>query len=291
MISWFLFALISAVFSGTAAILEKKILFKDNLMGFTVLLALFNLVLAIPFLFFIEASSISSLALLVLFFKSFLGAVAFLCIMYGIKNLEISSALPLLVLTPGLVAFFAFILLGEVLTIYEIIGIFLLIVGIYVLQLKKGQKIFDPFKSLFRSKAYLYLILALALFTATSILDKTLLKQFNMPINGFMFFQHLFFAIIFIVFILFSGKIKEIKYSLKFSWKLILVLSLVTIIYRYGELQAVKTTAVALAISIKRLSVFFAAVIGGRIFREKDLVRKTIAILILAFGTILIIFA
>ena len=290
MIEWYIFALVSAIFSATAAILEKKILFKDNIIGFTTLLAIFNLILAIPFLFFIE-SKITSIGLLILFFKSFLGAVAFLCIMYGIKNLEVSSALPLLVLTPGLVAFFAFIFLGEALTFYEIFGIFFLIIGIYVLQLNKNQKLLDPFKSLFKSRAYIYLILALILFTTTSILDKTLLKQFNMPINGFMFFQHLFFAIIFILFIILSKKTKEIKYSLKFSWKLILILSIVTIIYRYGELQAVKTTAVALAISIKRISVFFAVVIGGKIFREKNLFRKTIATIIMTLGAILIIFS
>ena len=288
MIEWYVFALISAVFSAVAAILEKKVLFKDKILGFTTLLAIFNLILAIPFLFFIE-SKITSIGLLVLFFKSFLGGLAFLCIMYGIKNLELSSALPLLVLTPGLVAVSAFIFLGEALTIYEILGILLLIVGTYILQLTQNQKLLDPFKFLFKSRAYLYLIFALILFTTTSILDKTLLKQFNMPINGFMFFQHLFFAIIFIIFILFSGKIKEIKSSFKFSWKLIAILSIVTIIYRYGELQAVKTTAVALAISIKRLSVFFAVVLGGRIFRESNLLRKTIATAIMALGAILII--
>jgi drug/metabolite transporter (DMT)-like permease len=203
--------------------------------------------------------------------------------------MELSSAIPLLVLTPGLVAIFAFIFLKENLSNLEIIGIVLLIIGTYILQLRRNQKIFDPFISLFKSKGYVYIIIALLTFTITSILDKAILKNFNVSVNAFMGFQHLFLAIIFVSLILMTKERKIINRTLERTGKLVLLISIITIIYRYAQLQAVKATQVALALSIKRLSVFFAVVIGGKIFKEGNLMKKIIATAIMTIGAILII--
>ncbi|MCX6751022.1 MAG: EamA family transporter [Candidatus Pacearchaeota archaeon] len=289
MIVWWVLALISALFSGTASILEKNALFREKALSFSTLFAVFNLFLAIPFFFFINYSELTSLGILVVLIKSILESVAFLCVMKGIKSMELSSALPLLVLTPGLVAVFAFIFLKESLSSLEISGMALLLIGTYFLQLRGNQKIFDSFKSLFKSKGYIYIIIALVTFTVTSILDKAILKNFNVPVNAFMGFQHLFLAIIFLSLIFLTKERTEIKQTFKRTGKLIFLISIITIIYRYSQLQAVKATQVALALSIKRLSVFFAVTIGGRIFREKNLIKKIIATAIMTIGAILII--
>ena len=289
MIEWYILALVSALFSASAAIFEKKILFKEKALAFSAVLALFNFVIAIPFFFFVDFSSLTLISLCVLFFKSILGAFAFLCVMLGIKNLEISNALPLLVLTPGLVAFFAFIFLREVLGGMELFGMLLLLAGTYVLQLKSKQKFWDPFKIFIKSKAHKYIIWALILFTTTSILDKALLKNFNLPVNAFMGFQHLFLAIVFLVFVLFSGGISQVKNPLKNSWKWILPLAFLTITYRYTQIEAVKAASVALVLSLKRISVFFAVLIGGRLFKDHSLLRRVIATAIMVIGAVLVI--
>jgi len=289
MIEWYVLALISALFSASAAIFEKKILFKEKALAFSTALAIFNLVLAIPFFFFIDMSSVSSISLLVLFFKSILGAFAFLCVMLGIKNLEISNALPLLVLTPGFVAFFAFIFLKEVLSGIELIGMLLLLGGTYILQLKLNQRFLDPFRIFWKSKGHKYIIWALILFTITSILDKALLKTFKLPVNAFMGFQHLFLAIVFIAVVLFSRKIRDVANPLKNSWKWILPLAFLTITYRYTQIEAVKAASVALVLSLKRVSVFFAVLIGGSLFKDHSLLRRVLATAVMILGAVFII--
>ncbi len=289
MIIWYYLALISAIFSAFAAILEKKILFKNEVVGFTALLGILNFLIAFPFLFFVDYSLLSYMSLIALFIKSIFGALAFLCIMYGIKNLELSSALPLLVLTPGLVAFFAFIFLGDALTLKEIFGMILLLSGTYVLQLKGNEGLLNPWKSFFKSKGYYFIISALILYTTSSILDKALLSNFKVPLNAFFGFQHLFIAIIFMVLLFSTNKTSELKFSLKNSFVLILVLSVFTLSYRYFQYSAVKLAPVALVLSLKRISVFIAVVLGGRLFKEKDLLRKSIATLIMLFGAWLVV--
>jgi drug/metabolite transporter (DMT)-like permease len=286
--NWVIIAIISALFSAFAAILEKKILFKEKVAEFSAFLALINLILVIPF--FISIEQIPSLTSLgILLFKSLLNAVAFFCVMKSIKDLELSSALPLLVLTPGLVAIFASIFLKESLILWQIIGLCLLIIGTYSLQIRKNQKFLDPFKILFKKSGYKYIIAALLLFTITSILDKTLLKVFKFPVNTFMAFQHLFFAIIFIAILLIFTKPKEIKIPSGNSWIFLIILAIVTIIYRYSELTAMSLAPVALVLVLKRLSILFSTIIGGKLFKEHHLLLKTLATIIIIAGALLII--
>jgi len=202
MVQWYVFALISALFSALAAITQKKVLFKEKALVFCAVLGFFNLIIAIPFFFFIDFSILSYSGLIVLFIKSFLAAFSFLFVMLGIKNLELSRALPLLVLTPGLVAITAYIFLQEALSKMEISGIVFLTVGTYILSLKKPKKIKTPFKEAINPKGHYYIIAALIIFTITAVLDKVVLSNFKVPVNAFMGFQHLYLALIFFLYTL-----------------------------------------------------------------------------------------
>ena len=289
MLPWYIFSLIAAIFSASAAIIEKKILFKEKALSFTTILALFNLILAIPFFILTDSASLTMVSLVALLVKSILGGLAFLCVMQAIKKLELSDALPLLILTPGFVAIFAYLVLGESLSIYEILGLLLLTSGTYILGLKKTQKLLDPFISLIKNKGTIYILIALSLFTITSILDKALLKNFKVPVNALMGYQHLFYAIFFVVILLFSKERLEIKNTLKQSKYLILILSVITIIYRYSHILAIKQSSVALALSIKRISIFFAVLVGGKLFKERNMKRKLIATGLMVIGALIII--
>ena len=287
MIQWYFLALISALFSAGAAVVQKKVLFKESAINFVFVLALFNLVISIPFFFFIESGSLNYTNLLVLFIRTLLEGVGFLCVMIGIKNLELSRALPLLVLTPGLVAFLAFFILGESICSLALLGMLLLLAGTYILQL--GESKFSvPFRAFINSKGHKYLVIALFVFAFSAVLDKSLLKGFGLPINAFMGFQHLFYALIFFVILLFMGGVKSV--SFKNSWKWILLVALFTITYRYTYLWSVRdSSSVALALSMKRTAVFFAILVGGRLFKEHDFWKRVLATLVMIIGAILII--
>jgi transporter family protein len=289
--NWFLLASLSAVFSAVSTIFEKRSLFKMKALDFSFLVSIFGFLFSIPFFFQIDFGNLNPTSLAILFIKSILGAMAFLSVMMSLKNMEISRALPLLALSPGVVALFAFILLGESLSLQEIIGMGLLLVGTYILETKPVQTFFEPFHIFFRSKDYRYIILALLLFTATSIMDKLLLKQYKLPPIDFMAFQQLFFAIIFSVIFLFglrehSSEFKSIDKKLLLF---VIAVALLTVGYRYTQIHAVKLAPVSLVLAVKRTSVFFAAIIGGKLFNEGNLVKKAIAAAIIIGGSMLIL--
>jgi len=289
--TWFVIALLSAFLSAFAAITQKKVLFSLGALEFSFLLSLVNLVFSIPFFFFIDYGTINSFNLLVLFIKSVIGVGAFFCVMLSLKNLEISNALPLLALTPGFIAVFAFIFLGEALKTAEVVGLIILMLGTYILESGNSTKIIFPFSILLKSKYHRFVILALLLFTASSILDKLLLIKLNLSPISLTAFQHIYFAIMFsIIFFVFRKKtepLPNITNKINLGW--IALISVLTIGYRYTQVVAIGLASVALVLAVKRTSVFWATIIGGKIFSDKDLLKRSIAAVLILIGAILIL--
>ena len=176
-------------------------------------------------------------------------------------------------------------------TLPEIFGMVLLLAGTYILESKAKQELLTPFKIFIKSKSHHYIIFALLLFTATSVLDKTLLSRFNLEPPVFIGFQHIFVAFNFLLIILMTSRnpVNIVKSVPSDMWLLIVFISLLTVGYRFSQIESFKDAPVALVLAIKRTSVFFAAIIGGRIFKEKRLMIKAAATIIMIAGAILVI--
>jgi drug/metabolite transporter (DMT)-like permease len=288
--NWFFVALISAVLSAASAISQKKVLFSLSALEFSFFVSLFNILFSIPFFFAFDIGSVSPESIAVLFIKSIMGALAFYNVMLALKNLDISGALPLLVLTPGFVALFAFLFGLEKLSIIQLSGMFLLLAGTYLLEMNPKQALTEPFKIFSKSANYHYIGFALLLFTASSILDKVLLGKYKMPPNAFMAFQQVFYGIVIGAVYLFSSKIKRNPLNSfdKKVWLWIILIAALTAGYRYTQIRAIKIAPVSLVLSVKRISVFIAVVIGGKLFNEKSLFRKALATAIMVAGAIMI---
>lgn len=289
--TWFFIALLSSFLSAFAAISQKKVLFNLNPVQFSFYLSIANLLLSIPFFFFIDYGTINSCNLSVLFIKSLIGVAAFLCVMTALKNLQISNTLPLLALTPGFVAVFAFLFLGEALKFYEVLGLISLIAGTYILESKNLKQILFPLNVFFKSKYHHYILAALLLFTASSVMDKLLLVKLDFTPISLTAFQHFYFALLlFIIYFAFKGKLKSNSPRICKSDVLwILLISVLTIGYRYTQIVSVSIASVALTLAVKRTSVLWASVIGGKIFKDTNLLKKTIAVLFILLGAILIL--
>lgn len=289
--TWFFIALVSSLLSAFAAITQKKVLFNRSPLEFSFLLAIVNLVFSIPFFLAVNYATINSFNLSILFVKSIIGVAAFLCVMTALKNMQISNALPLLALTPGFVAIFAFLFLGELLKITEVLGLISLIVGTYILESKNLKEILFPMNIFFRSKYHHYILSALFLFTASSIMDKLLLVKMGLSPISLTAFQHLFYAFLFTAaFYLFQKDKERTSINLKkndLGW--IVLISLFTIGYRYTQIVSISLASVALTMAVKRTSVLWATIIGGKIFKDSNLLKKTIAVLFILLGAILIL--
>jgi drug/metabolite transporter (DMT)-like permease len=287
--TWFILAFASALLSAAASITEKKALFGMRALDFSVVLALLNAVLALPLLLVVDFSAVSADALMVLAGKNLLGSLAFLCMMMAIRNLELSGALPMMVLTPGFVALFAFLFLGEALSAVEIGGMLLLMAGTYVLEMKSGDAL-APLRVFLESRSHYPIVAALLLFTATSVLDRLLLTDLQLRPVPMMAFQQLFYAGYFILFAVIARRgVPALRNAARGNGRWILLVALFTFGYRFAQIEATALAPVALVLVVKRLSVFIGAMAGGRLFNESHLLRKAIAIGILLVGVAMVV--
>lgn len=295
--TWLIFALLTAILASISSMVEKKTLFKQHALEFSATLSVYTLILSIPFWFLADLKSLSLEAIGYIYLGSLLGAVAFLLITKALRHIEISLTSPFLVFEPAMVAMFAAILLGEKITTLQILGISVLVIGAYILTSHEHDHFFEPFKHIFRSKYIKFILLALVIYALDSIIDKKIVGApadggFGVSVWTFLALVHFFLALNFaVMMIIFADGFHGIRKGLKTGGWLVFMVGTFTIGYRLSQIYAISLPGVmvSLVIPIKRLSALFSTIIGGELFREKHLLRKSLACLIMLIGAALMV--
>ncbi|RMF56208.1 hypothetical protein D6745_00085 [Candidatus Woesearchaeota archaeon] len=285
---WLIFALGSAFFAAAASIIQKKALIKEHAMEFSAVLALINAVISLFLLPFVDFN-ISTMNLLWVYLASWLGTVAFLHTARAIRHMQISLASPMLNFGPAFSAILAAFILGEKLVLYQWLGIILLVIGAYVLEIDhKFSDLIEPFRRIKSSKYIHFIFFALLLYGFSSIIDRYVVTHGVSPIS-YIFFAHIFIAINFFVLlnVMYDG-VKGIIHGLSKMGIPILLVSLFTLTYRFFQIKAVSMTFLALVVSIKRTSTILATLIGGELFHEEGLILKLVACAIMVVGAVLV---
>jgi len=279
--------LASAFFSALSAIFQKKVLKEIDTILFSLLLNVFVSIYAIIIFLINPVFSTDTYFNILLIIKSLLLSVAFYYVMTSIQKLNLSEALPILALSPIPLAIVAAIILNDYLSLKQTIALLVIVLGIYLIELPNSDnKFLKPFKQI-TSKKYYTVFVALGIFIITSVIDKYLIGKHNFPINQVILYQHIigtiFFAIIFIS--------RKQNFTLVTKGKnllfLIFLISLFTISYRILEFMSIKLLPVAIAISLKRISVLIAVIIGGKLFNEEHLKYRIPATILIFIGIIL----
>ncbi|HNW45699.1 MAG TPA: EamA family transporter [Elusimicrobiales bacterium] len=284
---WITYSLLSALFSALCAILEKKALFK--LAPFDFSLALYACLAALFAAAFLltggNFAAIGPRELASIYVKSLANVVSFLFIMNGIRRMELSAGLPLLLLAPALVAVTAYALFGDALSARQAGGIALITAGGYLLV--RGRSGAGRAGDM---RAYLYYCAALLVLTASSLLNRYILVSRNVPPLPFAAAEHLLALANFLpAALLLRRSPAPALLALRSAPLAIGGTAAGTALYRYFEVAAMAQASPALVVALKRLSVVMAVLIGGKLFREKDVARRSAAALIMFAGVWLII--
>lgn len=288
--NWFIIASCSALLSAAAAVTQKKVLFRLNAYEFSFVLSLVILCfsLFVPFSLDITSLTVSTVGIIV--GKSILGGTAFLFVMMSLEHNPISTALPVLGLTPAVTAFAAFLMIGEALQGWEWLGLGLMMAGTYILEWRPSQKLFQPLKEIFRSRTYYYMFAALALFAVSSVYDKLLVGEYKIDPWAVLFYQHIVYCLLFAILLAIrkTSPVSAVTHGKK-QIVSIFIIGLLTIAYRFTQLEATALAPVALVLAVKRTSILYASFYGGKLFSDERLIQKLIgAVCIVAAGFIIL---
>jgi drug/metabolite transporter (DMT)-like permease len=301
---WFIFAFASAIFDTLIDFIGTKNLKNTNFLPYTITwgITFFGGLFLLPFVLWLGFPTINSNTFWV---SLFLGAI-FNVIAYGnyytsLKNADLSLIAPLTCLTPVFLLFtsplllliFHYKLLNELPTFKGIIGVVLIFLGSYVLNIEQIQTdYFKPIKYIFYNPDLRKSVLAAFLWSITMALSKVAL----LSITGNNDFQKTLFwgcillltISIFLIPLIFQ-EIKKVEHLPKLQNLLILVgLGLINACIMFSQMVALSLTVTAYAIAVKRLSNIFKVILGNIILKESHFTQRIVASLIMISGVVLL---
>ena len=287
---WFLLATISALLSAGAAVLQKKSLLQTRALPFAFVLSFFIMVFSAVFLTGVDVLAVPPGVLALLVGKSLIGGTAFLCVMMSLERGQISTVLPLMGLTPAVTAVLSFLLIGETMAITEWLGLGMMMTGLYLLEWTPDRRVswVERVRTILTERRLI--ILALVLFAVSSVADKMLVSTHRTDPRLVLVYQHVVFCVLFGgMLVIRNVPAGEVVRQTKQQLPLFLVIAVITIAYRYAQLEATRLAPVALVLAVKRTSILYASLLGGKIFADDRLrVRLLGAGLIVAAGFVIL---
>jgi drug/metabolite transporter (DMT)-like permease len=295
--AWLLFAILASILISASSIFEKKTLLKQHALEFAATMSIYTFILTIPFWLFAQPEALSLKATGLIYLGSLLGAIGLLLIAKAMRHIAISIISPFLVFEPMFVAIFAALLLGERITGLQLLGMIILVIGAYVLNSHEHDNLLDPFKHVLKSKFMKFIFLGLVVVGLDSIVDKRVLGTvadggLGVPVLTFLPLIHFFLAINFVVIMLiFSDGFEGLAKGIKTGGWWVFTVAVLTLGYRLAIQYAISLPGVliSLIVPIKRLSSLFSTIIGGELFHEKYILRKSIACAIMIIGAIILV--
>ena len=282
---WFLYAFLTAFFESIKDVISKRSLqdFNEYLIAWS--LWFFALPILIPILLFTGLPEIQSEFYYTLPVGGLFNILASVLYMKAIKHSDLSLTVPMVVFTPLFLLITSPLIVGEFPNLFGFFGVILIVVGSYLLQVKKrADGILQPFKSLLQQKGPRYMLLVAFIWSISANVDKigvlnssptlwiTSMSMF-ISIGLFPFtYKHLF------------GKTVEIKKTIRMVFPIGLIYSFVIL----NQMIAINLTLVSYVISIKRMSAVFAVFWGFLIFKETGIKERLLGVSIMILGVLLI---
>lgn len=288
--NWFILAFIVALLTSGHTMLEKRAVSQGRSLEVSWMLALVNMIFSVPIFLIADFSEISLSVVGYIFIASLFGTGALFLATKSLKHTEVSESSPFFALSPLVAAALAFIFLHERIAGYNLMGFVLMVGGIFFLELKNFRILSGIFVK-GREKYVLYTLAAVLLFGVSSLFDRIILSGYGIDTLAFLAIVHACLALNFSVLFLMRPLPKaELVSSLRSNWQIIIVLGIVTYLQRYFYASAVQVAlSLGMVVAVKRLSSLFTVIIGGNLFHEHDVLRKTIATLIILSGLTLLV--
>lgn len=279
---WEILSIASGAFDAVAFASIKKL----NRLNVKLVLILRHLI-TLPFLLFgflfYDFTKASLNFYLIILVNVIILLIAMYLLIKSIRISDISASIPMLSFTPLFLLLTSYFMLNEVPNFIGFIGIWCIVIGSYILNLKHVKRGYlGPFKVIFSDKGVFYMLLVAFLFSITSNLVKIGVELSNPAY--FIFFDYLFASAILMA--LYSKELKKEPIMKNRNW--ILALAVSTALMELAIAVAVKFAIIPYIISLKRTSVIFSVLIGYLFFKEKNLKSGLIGAIVMFIGAVMI---
>lgn len=282
---WFLLSILCAISLSTSDAISKAILRNVDEYLVAFIRYAFSFPFLAIFLFFIKIPHLDKVFWEVILILQPLEITAILLYIKAIKISPLSLTIPFLSLTPVFLIFTSFLMLKEVPSLSGAIGIILVAIGAYFLNLKEVKRgIFYPFKAILREKGSLFMIIVAFIYSITSNLGKIAIKHSD-PIFFSLFFSFITPIELF-PFVVLKSK-NKVTSLLNHKISLSLAGFFFALMILFHNLALIQTN-VAYMISVKRTNSLFSIIYGYIFFKEEEIKTKILGAVLMLSGVTLI---
>jgi len=214
--------------------------------------------------------------------------IAILLYYKALRVSPLSLSLPFLSATPVFLILISFVLVGQKVSTLGGIGIALIGLGGYTLNLSALHSgFFEPFRAIARERGSLYMLIIAFIYAATSALGKIGVAHSSAPFFGAAYFLALAVCMLPIIVRRTNGA--KLSTLLKANVGLALLPSLFDAIATVSHYYALSMANVAYMIAVKRTSLLIGVFYGFLFFRERQVRERLIGSLLMFSGFVLIV--
>lgn len=282
----FLFAFLTALTQSTKDVLGKKFLQDID----EYLLAWGQRLFALPLVFLVMlfyggVPDIDPLFWLAFVISPGINTICAILYLKAIKLSDLSQSIPLLTFSPMLLLITSPLILHEIPTIPGMIGIILIVLGSYLLNIKKRKTSFSaPFKALIKERGPRYMLLVVLLWSISANFDKIGIQNSSVFFWSFAINAGVFLFLLPVVII----KSPNISKNVKKHFKALSIYGFISSLGTLAQMMALSLIIVPYAISIKRTSTIISTLAGWLFFKEKNIKERLAGVIIMVVGVILI---
>ncbi len=284
---WILFATLNPISESFRSLFVKKASKEFD----PVIIAWFNnmlpLLVFVPLLFFVPIS-LNKEYLLSLCVTSSINVAATILYMNAISHGDISKVMPMLSFTPLFLLFIEPMILGEQPHLFGIIGVILIVIGSYLLNLdNKGGTLLTPFKELFRNKGTRLMFFVAVLWSVSANFDKICINHSS--VYQHIIFMNLFIFICISIIVLIFKRDKVPPFKLQTTKNLFSV-SAFTVGTFIFHMAALSMTYVVYVVAMKRMTGIFSVLVGASFLKEANWKERLLGSSIMFLGVLFIVF-
>ena len=219
-----------------------------------------------------------------------------LCLSHAYMSGEISYVYPIARSAPGFIPFFAFLFLDERLPVQGLIGIFLIVFSIYLLQQREGGLTFKGLLQYVKQPASIWAFATLGTVIAYSLVDKVGMSKFYahstqqhpwQPVSYFLS-ESMITMVLYGGYILLCSPLQEVVDIGRREWKKVIATGLLCMISYMLILHVYMTESVSYVVALRQSSVIFAVLFGGYLLKESQTKLRFVAAVVMVIGVLLI---
>ncbi|MBI5194139.1 MAG: EamA family transporter [Nitrospirae bacterium] len=280
---WVFFALLAAFTLATADAISKKAMGRTD----ELVIAWVRQGYSLPFLslsfLFINIPHLDRTFWLSLLFLVPMEVTAIILYVKAIKISPLSLTIPFMALSPVFIIFTAFLMLGELPDRSGLLGIFMIVAGAYILNVRATKEgLLGPIKAIKREKGSVLMIIVALIYSVTATIGKIAI-QHSSPVFFGAFYPFIL-TIVFSIILIKKGEIQKV-----ISRPLIFLgIGFFIAVMVLSHFTAISMADVAYMISVKRTSLIFSVIYGRLFFGEKHTGERLTGSVLMVAGVVLI---